>query len=377
MNKRIHLSLATITGSEQKFIQQAFDTNWIAPLGPNIDGFEKDLEEYLGEGKKVVALSSGTAAIHLGLIMLGVKSDDEVLVQDLCFVAAVNPVSHLHARPVLIDSEEDTWNISPEKLEEAIIDRKKTTGKYPRAIVFVDLYGTPAKFDEILLISKKYDIPVLEDAANALGSTYKERQCGTFGTFGCLSFNGNKIITTSGGGALICNNEDEAKRALFLATQARENRPYYYHEEVGYNYRLSNICAGIGRGQMLSLQNFVERRRAIHQMYVTLLHNVDGIIVHDLHSSRQNYWLTCILVNPEKTGGVTCDDIRLHLESKDIESRRLWRPMHMQPIYKNCPFYGDGVSEKLFNKGLCLPSGAGLTDEEVHYIVEAIKEIII
>lgn len=378
MQERILLSLAQMGGGEQKYIQEAFDTNWIVPLGPNVNGFENDLKKFLGQNRSVVALSAGTAAIHLGLLQLGIGEGDEVICQSFTFAASANPIKYLGAKPIFVDSEEDTWNISPEWLEKAIIDRKSATGKYPKAIIPVHLYGMPAKMDAICAIANKYNIPIMEDAAEAIGSTFKNRQCGTFGEFGALSFNGNKMITTSGGGALICRTEEEAKQTMFFATQARENRPYYYHEHIGYNYRMSNICAGIGRGQMEVLDHHIARRRAIHALYTELLAECDGISVKQNPSTDfdSNFWLTCIEVDPAKSNDKTADDIRLHLESHNIESRLLWRPMHMQPIFEGCPYYGDNVSEKIFERGLCLPSGSSLTDEQIIYVINSIKQYI-
>ena len=370
---RIFLSLAHMGGQEQKFIKEAFDTNWVVPLGPNVDAFEKALEEYVGEDRHVVALSAGTAAIHLGMVMAGVEAGDEVICQSFTFSASANPILYQGATPVFVDSEESTWNMSPELLEKAIIDRKAKTGKYPKAIVPVHLYGMPSKMDEILAIADKYGITVIEDAAEAIGSEYKGRKCGTFGKYGALSFNGNKMITTSGGGALVCETAEEAQRVKFFATQARENRPYYYHEHVGYNYRMSNICAGIGRGQMEVLDAHIARRREIHALYASLLADIDGIEVKQNPSADfdSNFWLTCITVDPEKTG-TTADEIRLHLESENIESRLLWRPMHMQPVFEKYPFYADGTSERIFEIGLCLPSGSLLTDEQIS---DTVREI--
>jgi dTDP-4-amino-4,6-dideoxygalactose transaminase len=378
MQERILLSLAQMGGGEQKYIQEAFDTNWIVPLGPNVNGFENDLKKFLGQNRSVVALSAGTAAIHLGLLQLGIGEGDEVICQSFTFAASANPIKYLGAKPIFVDSEEDTWNISPEWLEKAIIDRKSATGKYPKAIIPVHLYGMPAKMDAICAIANKYNIPIMEDAAEAIGSTFKNRQCGTFGEFGALSFNGNKMITTSGGGALICRTEEEAKQTMFFATQARENRPYYYHEHIGYNYRMSNICAGIGRGQMEVLDHHIARRRAIHALYTELLAECDGISVKQNPSTDfdSNFWLTCIEVDPAKCNGKTADDIRLHLESHNIESRLLWRPMHMQPVFADCPYYGDGTSEHIFERGLCLPSGSSLTDEQITFVADTIKKFV-
>lgn len=375
-DKKIMLSLAHMGGNEQKYIQEAFDTNWVVPLGPNVNAFEKELAKYVGENKYVVALSAGTAALHLALIQLGVKPGDEVICQSFTFAASCNPIKYLGASPVFVDSEEDTWNISPELLEKAIIDREKKTGKLPKAIIPVHLYGMPAKLDEIMAIAGKYGIPVVEDAAEALGSTYKNCKCGTFGEYGILSFNGNKIITTSGGGALVCSTGEEAARVMFYATQAREQREYYYHEHIGYNYRMSNICAGIGRGQMEVLQDHVDRRREIHKLYGELLKDVAGVTLKEAQDKdfKSNYWLSCILVDPAT--GKTPADVMHHLSDANIESRLLWRPMHIQPVFAANPFYGDGTSERLFNLGLCLPSGSSLSDEDIIKVVENIKECL-
>lgn len=373
-NKRIWLSLAHMGGHEQKFIQEAFDTNWVVPLGPNVNGFEKDLRGYLNDDVHVVALSSGTAAIHLALVQLGVGPGDEVICQSFTFAASANPIKYLGATPVFIDSESDTWNMSPNHLREAIVDRIAKTGKKPKAIIPVHLYGMPAKMDEIIAIADDFEIPVLEDAAEALGSEYKGKRCGTFGEFACLSFNGNKMITTSGGGALVCSTEEEAKRAMFYATQARDNAPHYQHSKIGYNYRMSNICAGIGRGQMMVLDNHVARRRAIHKLYKKELSGIAGISVFDNPSSEfnSNHWLTCIIVDP-KVAGFSREDIRLKMGSENIETRPLWKPMHLQPVFEGTPFYGDGTSEALFDKGLCLPSGSSLTDDDILRVVDVIK----
>jgi len=377
MNKRIWLSLAHMGGCEQDFIKEAFDTNWVVPLGPNVNGFEHDLEQFLGENKYVVALSSGTAALHLGLLMLGVKAGDEVICQSFTFAASANPIVYLGATPVFVDSEQDTWNMDPYLLEKAIVDRKKQTGKYPKAIIPVHLYGMPAKMAQIIAIANKYNIPILEDAAESLGSELNGQKCGTFGQFAVLSFNGNKIITTSGGGALICATEEQKKRVMFYATQAREPFPYYQHEVIGYNYRLSNICAGIGRGQMLVLESHVTRRRQIHDLYVRLLNGIKGITVkcNPNENIQSNFWLTCILVE-STICGFTANDLRLHLEKEDIESRLLWKPMHLQPVFQKSPSYINGVSEDLFSKGLCLPSGSILTDEEVERVALSIKSLL-
>ena len=384
MNKTIHLSLAHMSGREQDFIQEAFETNWVVPLGPNVNGFEKSLEGFLIENGKwkiencggyhVVALSAGTAALHLALIQLGVGVGDEVICQSFTFAASANPIAYQGATPVFVDSEAETWNMNPALLEEAIKDRLRKTGKLPKAIIPVHLYGMPAQMDAIMEIAGRYGIPVLEDAAEALGSEYKGRKCGTFGEFGVLSFNGNKMITTSGGGALVCRTEEEKKRTMFFATQARENAPHYQHEQIGYNYRMSNICAGIGRGQMTVLEDHIARRRAIHALYTELLKDVPGITVlqNPGKDFDSNYWLTCIRVDPREAGR-TREDIRLHLEKENIETRPLWKPMHLQPVFANAPFYGDGTSERLFEIGLCLPSGPSLTDEDIRRVVNEIK----
>lgn len=376
MNKRIWLSLAHMGGQEQKFIQEAFDTNWVVPLGPNVDGFEKDLIEFLEQDVHVVALSAGTAAIHLGLVQLGVGHDDEVICQSFTFSASANPITYQGAKPVFVDSEPDTWNMSPEFLREAIEDRIAKTGKKPKAIIPVHLYGMPTKMDEIMAIANEYEIPVLEDAAEALGSEYKGQKCGTFGEFACLSFNGNKMITTSGGGALVCRTEEEAKRTKFFATQARDNAPHYQHSHIGYNYRMSNICAGIGCGQMMVLDDHIARRREINQLYRELLKGVPGISFHTNPSDDfdSNYWLTCIIVNPT-IAGFSREDIRLKMEQENIETRPLWKPMHLQPVFADCAFYGDGTSEELFNDGLCLPSGPTLTNEDIKRVAEVIREM--
>jgi len=377
MNKRIWLSLAHMGGREQDFIKEAFDTNWVVPLGPNVNGFEHDLEQFLGKNKYVVALSAGTAALHLGLVMLGVKAGDEVICQSFTFSASANPILYQGATPIFVDSEKDTWNMDPQLLEKAIVDRKAQTGKYPKAIIPVHLYGMPAKMTEIMEIATKYNIPILEDAAEALGSQLNGLKCGTFGQFGALSFNGNKMITTSGGGALVCSTEEQKRRVMFYATQAREPFPYYQHEVIGYNYRLSNICAGIGRGQMLVLESHVARRRQIHDLYVRLLNGIKGITVkcNPNENIQSNFWLTCILVE-STICGFTANDLRLHLEKEDIESRLLWKPKHLQPVFQKSPSYINGVSEDLFSKGLCLPSGSILTDEEVERVALSIKSLL-
>lgn len=377
--KHIHLSLAHMSGKEEEFIHEAFLTNWVVPLGPNVDGFENDLAAWLGEKSAsplhVVALSSGTAAIHLALVMLGVGPGDEVICQSFTFAASANPIVYQGATPVFVDSEPGTWNMDPELLRQAIDDRLRATGKLPKAIIPVHLYGTPARMDEINSVASAYGIPVVEDAAEALGSEYNGSYCGTFGTYGALSFNGNKMITTSGGGALICPDEESARRVKFYPTQARENFPYYQHEQIGYNYRLSNISAGIGRGQMYVLDEHIARRRAIHALYVEKLKNTPGITVMQPRSNvdlHPNYWLSTILVNPQEAG-FTYQELSARLTAADIESRPLWKPMHLQPVFAKAPAYVNGVSEALFAQGLCLPSGPMVTDEDVDRIVEIIK----
>lgn len=377
--KHIHLSLAHMSGKEEAFIHEAFLTNWVVPLGPNVDGFENDLATWLGKKSAnplhVVALSSGTAAIHLALVMLGVGPGDEVICQSFTFAASANPVVYQGATPVFVDSEPDTWNMDPELLRQAIDDRLRVTGKLPKAIIPVHLYGTPARMNEIRSVATAYGIPVLEDAAEAIGSEYDGQYCGTLGTYGALSFNGNKMITTSGGGALICPDEESARRVKFYATQARENFPYYQHEKIGYNYRLSNISAGVGRGQMYVLDEHITRRRAIHELYVEKLKNTPGITVMQPRSivdSHPNYWLSTILVNPQEAG-FTWQELSARLTAADIESRPLWKPMHLQPVFANAPRYVNGVSEALFAQGLCLPSGPLVTDEDVDRIIKIIK----
>lgn len=410
---RIYLCLAHMSGNEMKYIQDAFDTNWVVPLGPNVNGFEEDLENFVGQNKKVVALSAGTAAVHLALIDCGVKAGDEVMVQSFTFCASSNPIKYLGATPVFVDSEKDTWNMDPELLDKAIADRLKKTGKKPKAIVVVYLYGMPAKIDEILKVSEKYDIPLIEDAAEGFGSKYKGKVCGTFGKFGVLSFNGNKMITTSGGGALICDDADSKNQIMVYATQARESYPYYQHEHIGYNYRLSNVCAGIGRGQMTVLDEHIAHHKHVLALYKELLSDIKGITVHTNPNEDfdSNYWLNTIILDEnlhvkgeEKAyqtivqgavggaAGVThtaksahtnlepnknVEAMRVALDKANIEARPLWKPMHCQPVYQDCPAYTNGVCEELFKKGLCLPSGPCVTDENVKYIVNSIKESII
>lgn len=410
MNKRIYLCLAHMSGNEMKYIQEAFDTNWVVPLGPNVNGFEQDLKGFCGvEGKEVVALSAGTAAVHLALLNCGVGPGDEVLVQTFTFCASSHPITYLGATPVFVDSEPETWNMDPILLELAILDRIEKTGKKPKAIVPVYLYGMPAKIDEIMAVANKYEIPVIEDAAEGLGSRYKGQVCGTFGRYGVLSFNGNKMITTSGGGALICPDAAAKQEIMYYATQAREAYPYYQHSHIGYNYRMSNICAGIGRGQMTVLEEHIKHHQKVFALYKELLKDVPGITLHENPSADydSNFWLNTILIDEQvqvkgqehayeveiqgavggaagvthaaKTLHTDCEPnanveaMRLALDAAGIESRPLWKPMHKQPVYAENPAYLNGVSETLFKKGLCLPSGPCVTDEDVLYIVEQIK----
>lgn len=375
MQPKIWLSSPHMGGNEMKYVQEAYDTNWVAPLGPNVNGFEEDLQKYTG-ASHASALSAGTAAIHLSLVLLGVKVGDEVIASSFTFSATVNPITYVGATPILIDSERDTWNMCPIQLERAIEDRI-AKGKKPKAILCVYLYGMPGKIEELLAVANKYEIPLIEDAAEALGSKYKGKSMGTFGKFGILSFNGNKIITTSGGGALISDDQELIEKSRFLATQARDNAPHYQHSHVGYNYRMSNIVAGIGRGQMEVLDERVAQRRANFVFYKELFADIDGITLLEEPNEDyfSNYWLTSILVDPSKTNGITREDIRLELEKENIECRPLWKPMHMQPVFEDCPFYGDGTSEKLFEDGLCLPSGSNMTSEEKLRIKNAIFTI--
>lgn len=425
MGNRIYLCLAHMSGQEQKYIKEAFDTNWVVPLGPNVNGFEEDLKQFVesnpnGEkmswaqthGKEAVALSAGTAAVHLSLIALGVQAGDEVICQSFTFCASCNPIKYLGATPVFVDSEHDTWNMDPLLLEEAIKDRIDKTGRKPKAIVVVYLYGMPAKIEEILAIAQKYDIPLVEDAAEGFGSRYKGRVCGTFGEYGVLSFNGNKMITTSGGGALICPNNEAKQNVMFYATQARESYPYYQHEQIGYNYRMSNICAGIGRGQMTVLNEHILHHKKLAALYEELFANISGITFHRNPSEEidSNYWLNTITLAPELhvkgeekayaekvqgavggAAGVThnalsthtdCEPnknveaMRMALDAAGIESRPLWKPMHLQPVYKGSPSYINGVSESLFKIGLCLPSGPYVSEKDVARIVTEIKQNI-
>jgi len=414
--KRIYLCLAHMSeaGLEQKYIQEAFDTNWVVPLGPNVNGFEADLEAFV-RGRKAVALSSCTAALHLALLHLGVGPGDEVLCQTFSFCASTNPVVYCGATPVFIDSDKDTWNMDPVLLEEAIQDRIAKTGKKPKAIIVVDLYGMPAQWDELERIGKQYEIPIIEDAANAMGSSYKGHICGTFGTLATLSFNGNKMITTSGGGALLCDDEETKKHTIFLSTQAREEAPYYQHETIGFNYRLSNISAGIGRGQMTVLDEHIRHHQHVHELYSELLTAMKGIEVHGNPSKEynSNFWLTTITIDSsvkikgqENSHQVFSDcepnanveALRVILDQAGVEARPLWKPMHKQPVYRGVESlefrveslpngivrqtsdksvaYINGVSESLFKVGMCLPSGPYVTDDDVHYIVRTIKSAI-
>lgn len=418
----IYLCLAHMSedGVEQKYVKEAFDTNWVVPLGPNVNGFEKDLEAFVGENKRVVALSSGTSAVHLALIACGVGPGDEVCVQSFTFCASSHPITYLGATPVFIDSEAETWNMDPELLEKAILDRKENTGKYPKAIVSVALYGMPYKIDEIMAIANKYGIPVIEDAAEGMGSRFNGQVLGTFGKYGVLSFNGNKMITTSGGGALITSSNEEWNEVMMYATQYRESYPYYQHEKIGYNYRMSNICAGIGRGQMTVLDQHIAHHKHVQALYEELLKNVPGIHLHKAPALQgkdgkeplydSNYWLCAITIDPEvkvkgqenaykeviKTavGGAAgvihvaedattdcqpndnVEAMRVFMLNKKVEARPVWKPMHKQPVYKNCPSYLNGVSESLFKVGMCLPAGPYVSDDDVRYIVDCIKEAI-
>lgn len=418
--KRILLCLAHMSGNEMKFIEEAFADNWVVPLGPNVNGFEADLEAFVNERqgaepltKRVVALSAGTAAVHLALIACGVKPGDEVLVQSFTFCASANPVTYLGATPVFVDSEPETWNMDPKLLEEAILDRQAKTGKLPKAIVPVALYGMPYKVREIMEVANRYGIPVVEDAAEGFGSRYDGQMLGTFGRFGVLSFNGNKMITTSGGGALICPDVETAREILWYATQARESYPYYQHEEIGYNYRMSNICAGIGRGQMTVVDEHIAHHKHVQELYRELLAGVEGVTLHESPSAEMdsNYWLCTAVLDPEvrvhgqeavyadvvtgNVGGVAgvmhsaksahtalepnanVEAMRVWLDKAGIESRPLWKPMHCQPVFASSPAYVNGVSEELFRVGFCLPAGPWVTDADVRYIVEKIREALV
>jgi dTDP-4-amino-4,6-dideoxygalactose transaminase len=373
-NKKIWISSPHMGGSEEKYVKEAFDTNWVAPVGPNINGFENDLEKYLGQQSYVSAVNTGTAAIHLGLILLGVKAGDVVLCQSMTFSASANPIVYQGATPVFIDSELDTWNLCPIALEAAITDFI-VQGKKPKAIIAVHLYGAPYKIEEVRAISNKYKIPILEDSAEALGSSYKGQKCGTFGDIGVLSFNGNKIITTSGGGAIVTRTKEKKDRVLFLAMQSRDNTPHYEHSEIGYNYRLSNISAGIGRGQMEVLNSRVQLRRDMHHFYINVFKSIDEVSVFSIPNDDyfSNYWLTTILVEPNSAKGVNREALRLAFDKVNIESRPLWKPMHLQPIFAHHPYYGGTIAETLFENGLCLPSGSNLTDAEM----DRIKKVIL
>lgn len=373
-NEKIWLSSPHMGGGEQVFVRQAFETNWVAPLGPNVSGFEQDLEQYLGQEVCVGALSAGTAALHLGLILLGVGAGDEVICQSMTFSASANPIKYLGATPIFIDSELDTWNMCPVALESAITDRI-AKGKKPKAIIAVHLYGMPFKADEIKTVAQKYNIPILEDAAEALGSTYKGQKCGTLGDIGVLSFNGNKIITTSGGGAIVTHTKELKDKAVFLSTQARDNAPHYQHSQVGYNYRMSNICAGIGRGQMQVLDEHIGLRRKMHRFYVELFKDVAGVrvFVEPNADYKSNHWLSCVVLPSYQAR----EELRLALEAEHIESRPLWKPMHLQPVFAADPYYGGTVAQELFERGLCLPSGSNLTDADRERIKEVVLRLVI
>lgn len=375
MNQRIWLSSPHLSGNEMKYIDDAFQKNWITSIGDNINGFEEDLKIYLGNNHQVIALNSCTSALHLALVMLGVNKDDEVICQSMTFSASANPIVYQGAKPIFIDSEPETWNICPIALEEAIKDRIEK-GKIPKAIITVHLYGMPYKIDEVHAVADKYDIPIIEDAAEALGSSYKGKKVGTFGHFGTISFNGNKIITTSGGGALVCQTQEDKDKTVFLATQARDNAPHYQHSNIGYNYRMSNIVAGIGRGQMEVLNHRVKARRAMHEFYLEVFNEIEGVTVFTEPSSDfySNHWLSAILID-EKITGKTREELRLAFLEDDIESRPLWKPMHLQPIFADSPYYGGNVAEELFEKGLCLPSGSNLTDVDRLRIKAVIDKI--
>ena len=370
-NAKIWLSSPHMGGKEQEFIDEAFESNWIAPLGPNVNGFEDDITAFLGDEVYAVALNSGTAAIHLALMLLGVETGDEVICQSLTFSASANPIVYLGATPVFVDSEPETWNISPHYLEEAIKERL-SKGKKPKAIIPVHLYGMPCKMNEILKIANQYEIPIVEDAAEALGSSYWDKKIGTFGEISCLSFNGNKIITTSGGGALVTKTKELADKAWFLASQARDNAPHYQHSYIGYNYRMSNICAGIGRGQMQVLNERIKTKREIFNNYRAILKNIPGIFFQtELNGIFSNRWLTTILLNPLLTpNNISRERLRIYLEQNNIESRPLWKPMHLQPVFKDAPFYGNDIGKNLFEKGLCLPSGTNMTQDDFDRVIE-------
>ncbi|MCF8320852.1 MAG: DegT/DnrJ/EryC1/StrS family aminotransferase [Flavobacterium sp.] len=377
-NSKIWLSSPHMGGNEQKFINEAFDTNWVAPIGPNVNGFETDLENYLKYPVAIGALSSGTASIHLGLLILGVTNNDEVLVQTKTHSASVNPIIYVGATPIFIDSELETWNLCPIALEKAIIDRIEK-GKKPKAIIAVHLYGMPYQIEAVRAVADKYGIPILEDSAEALGSSYKGQKCGTFGDIAILSFNGNKIITTSGGGAIVTKTKALKQKAIFYSTQARDLAPHYQHSEIGYNYRMSNICAGIGRGQMEVLDKHVALRRVMNNFYVNLFKDIIGVTVLTTPNADyfSNYWLTTILIDPMTTNGISRETLRLAFETENIESRPLWKPMHLQPVFEKYPYYGNKVAETLFENGLCLPSGSNLTEEERERISAVIKKVFV
>lgn len=376
MSSKIWLSSPHMGGSELNYIHKAFEENWVAPLGPNVNGFEEDLEKFLNSDVYVAALSAGTAALHLALIECGVGNGDEVICQSMTFSASANPIAYQGATPVFVDSERDTWNICPIALRQAIEDRI-SKGKKPKAIIGVHLYGMPFKVDEVLAIAQEFDIPLIEDAAEALGSTYKGKACGTFGRFGVLSFNGNKIITTSGGGALVCRSKEDKAKAVFLSTQARDKAPHYQHSHIGYNYRMSNVSAGIGRGQMEVLKARVDARRKMSVFYTDLFKNINGVTVFTEPTEEyySNHWLSAILID-EEIAGFNREDLRLALQADNIESRPLWKPMHLQPVFSKSPYYGQNVAENLFQNGLCLPSGSNLTDEERNRIRESIEALL-
>ena len=375
-NSKIWLSSPHMGGTEQQYIQEAFVANWVAPLGPNVNSLEQDLENYLGNQAHVGALSSGTAAIHLGLILLGVQAGDEVICQSFTFSASANPILYQGATPVFVDSEFETWNLCPIALEAAIIDRK-AKGIKPKAIIAVHLYGVPYQIEAVRAVADNYGIPILEDSAEALGSSYKGQKCGTFGDIGVLSFNGNKIITTSGGGAIVTKTSTQKEKAVFYATQSRDNAPHYQHSEIGYNYRMSNICAGIGRGQMEVLDEHVALRRAMHDFYVDIFASIEGVDVFSTPNDDYfaNYWLTAITIDATKTNGISRETLRLALEVENIESRPLWKPMHLQPIFSTYPYYGSNIAETLFDNGLCLPSGSNLTDTDRDRIAKVILQV--
>lgn len=375
MQDKIWLSSPHLSGKELFYVNDAFEKNWVTSIGENIDGFERDLKQCLGNNHELVVLNSATSAIHLALVMLNVTEDDEVLTSTFSFVASANPITYCGATPVFVDSEKETWNMCPKVLQEAIEGRIQK-GKTPKAIIVVHLYGMPAKMEEINEIAAKYNIPVIEDAAEALGSKYKNQACGTLGNFGILSFNGNKIITTSGGGALVCHNQEDKDKAVFLSTQARDKAPHYQHSHIGYNYRMSNIAAGIGRGQMEVLMDRVEARRKMHDFYIDLFRDIDGVEVFSEPSEDyfSNHWLSSIVIDEEVTGK-NREDLRLALLEDNIESRPLWKPMHLQPVFAEAPYYGTNVAEKLFDNGLCLPSGSNLSDEDRLRIKNVINKL--